>query len=193
MKKLYTLFAALAIVFCGVAFTAYADPLYFGANTSTATATSTIAFMTPGTGTTTLTYDAFQYNSTNGRFGSGRTSVNDAILAFQYTGSSSVATTALNVRLEYSDDNVDWYPLSLETTTTATDTPMTRYQEFQFIMDDAHEATDGVLGTSVGTRQHQALKVDDMPTRYVRAVFYVPAGSVNGSLWAEWVPRKEIN
>ena len=96
------------------------------------------------------------------------------------------------MRLEYSDDNIDWYPLAVPTTVVATTTPVTRFNEYVFTLENSTSGISGdQLGSGTATRLHQAIKVEDIPTRYIRAKFYVPTGSVNGALWAQILPTKE--
>lgn len=144
----------------------------------TATATTTVAYMTPGTATTTLTSDLY--------FSSSNTKASGALVAFQYTASSSAA--ALKARVEYSDDGIDWYPESVELNTVATTTLMTTtFREYSW---SNFATTTDYGGSGTASRIHQSFSVET-PTRYVRVKFYVPAGAGNGALWASLTPNKE--
>lgn len=189
LKTYISTFVALVLfAVAAFAFTAYANPGYWGGKQQTATASTTLAYLSPGAATTTLTYDTFEFDSTK-NVNKSRTDAKDATLLFQYTASGT--EPRLNVRLEYSNDNIDWYPLAVPTTAVATDTPVTRFSEYQFALSTTTAATDGNLGSGTAGRVHQALKIDDIPTRYIRAIFYVPAAGGNGGLYAEFIPRKE--
>lgn len=69
---------------------------------STADATSTLRYMTPGTATTTLPC----------AIGATHRSANDTVrLQIQVTATSTgVVAPTVNARVEYSYDNIDWYP-----------------------------------------------------------------------------------
>lgn len=156
---------------------ARATPSQFFPTKETAPATSTLLYLTPGTGTTTLTYDSFQGDNAK---------IDRLVLAMQYTGSSTGPT--LKIRFEDSMNNNDWYPRSATSLNpTSTTTLLTgNFSEYQWTVS----TTTDNGGSGTAARVHNAFTVE-APMRYVRAIFYVPAAGGNGGLWAQFVPVKQ--
>lgn len=160
--------------------------------TLTVTATTSPAYMTPGLATTTSTvYDAYAN-------GSASTYATDkAALEIQFTASSS-ATSQLGWYYEYAQGNAtancvsapascDWYA---DNTTGATTTPWnaTVGQSQTWIFASTTQGG----GAPTGNRANKIFMVN-IPTRYVRAVFYIPTvASTNGAVWAAFVGQKQI-
>lgn len=172
-------------LFFGTAIVAMANPSFFMVGSQTATASSTLAYMTPGTATTTLPALDTYAPGTN-------TKANGAFLAFQYTASGTAPV--LNARVEYSNNNQDWYPDGFtyvpEGPTYATTTIMTTpAHNYSWTLSTTTEA----IGSGTATRVHQSLALTEIPARYVRVIFTVPQGGGNGGLWAVLVPFKERN
>ena len=131
-----------------------------------------LGYLSPGAGTTTIAAFDLGQNGAQG--------ADSAILALQFTGSTTpnnaaVATTTYNVALEYSQDNSDWYYNgALATTTTL-----------------GWETIKGVLvASTTATKEFVTVLT---PTRYVRAIVTIPSGSTNGSVWAEFIAKRQAN
>ena len=180
----YTAISALIlaiVLMFGVSFVK-ANPSFFirQNNGTTTTATSTpLGFLTPGTATTTVYFDSLANGNPFG--------AESAILALQLTGSTTpnnvaVATTTYSVLLEYAQagsncitapTSCDWYSKHTVATTTKL----------------GWQTEKGVLVSS--TTPTKIFMDVETPTRYTRAVISIPAGSTNGSFWAEFVAKKQ--
>lgn len=181
MKKYILPVLLLVVAFCSVGAVVHANPPFF-LRTFTASATSTLAYMTPGTATTTITFDA-GVNQANGS--------DMATLLIQYTASTT--GPSLRFRQEFSSDNIDWYSenlgtvptlMSLNSTTTALVSPFHDYTvNFATTTDNGGSGTNARIMTSLQI---------PTPTRYTRVRFYVPASGGNGALWAEIAAKKQI-
>jgi len=174
MKYKITLGVIGVLAFAG---TALANSSFFLPNTPTATATTTVAYMTPGTGTTTLSYDSFQ--------GGQYRSTDKSVMLIQFTASSTLGI--LNWRYEYSVDGVDWYGDSLNVSTSTSVQSAFNVAPFTTYTWTYASST---LGTSVSGTAFKAVTVPT-PTRYFRAVFTDPIGAGNASVWAQFVPQRE--
>lgn len=188
--KLILGFAGAAILLGGSV--ALANPSYFATPSSTATATSTLTYMTPGTATTTLYYDAYE-DASNAKSDS-------AVLALQLTGSSTISVW--NISYEYALNNgvynckstptaCDWYSdtlfgtgMMVSTTTQAVNLNIRNSLTVNF----ASTTVGGKAGIS--TRTTRLINVPT-PTRFTRVVITMPAGSLNGAVWASIQPSKE--
>lgn len=183
MKKLTIYAIALVFVLAGVAFVAHpalANPSFFN-RFQTQPATTTLAYMTPGTGTTTIT----AINSTNNAFTS-------ATLNLQVTATSTgVASSVLaNVRVEASMDNVDWYPIAVVTTTATTSLLTTNpYNSYSLVLATSTVAQGGTGSATLMMRSF------DIPVkeRHLRAVISNPAGGGNYGVWGEIVTQQQTN
>lgn len=203
---MFLAFSILSIsVLVGVQF-AHANPLFFSPQSCTKTATSSISYMTPGTGTTTLIYDAYGINFSNlcpGQLGTSTQNISgaqNAELLVQFTASSS-ATSKLNINFEYADgpgncatapSSCDWYQDSstnqygyATTTEPVSLTPVTQYQ-WAFASSTIGQ---GAVAAA-NNRDTRALK-ENTPTRYERAVFTCALGGTNCAVWGEWLPVKQ--
>lgn len=176
-KKIIGAIVLLAGLFIGGV--AYANPMNFFGTTATAAATTTHAFMTAGTGTTTLT----QEYGTNGNY----SVINKALLKFQVTATTTITAPPIKVRVEYSDDRIDWYSKTVVTTANASSTQVAP-QEYTFALATSTSYTGINGGTS---RIHESLELD-APARFMRIVFTIPAGGSPLGLYAEITPMKEI-
>lgn len=178
----------LATALCAVLISAgYSIPAY--ANPSQTppikslnnTASTTQVYMTPGTATTTLTYDSFSV-STDTKF-------DQVTIAMQVHASGTPVT--VKFRVEDSYNGIDWYPRSTTITTGTTTIVSGSFSEYSIQIatsSDLLGGTGAVLG--VTTRVHQEVTVDT-PMRYSRYIFYLPPGSGNAALWAVAVPVRE--
>lgn len=166
--------------------TARANPTMFPPSAYTAVATSTLAYMSPGTATTTLTYDAYGICGTN-EASQTLTGADDAQVNLQITASSTGPT--INARVEESQDCIDWYPVAVPianaTSTLYTSNP---YQNYSLVISTSTVSGYGGSGTS--QRVHESFSIP-IPERAVRVVFYDPAGGNNYGLWAQIVPSKQ--
>lgn len=155
-------------------------------------ATTTLVYLTPGTGTTTLVLDT--------KLGAS-TGMDSAVLLVQQNGSSSVAST-LNIAFEYAPDlaGVDcvatptacsWYKDNLlgDRATVGTTTSLLSVNTANsYTMLMSSSTVGGLAGNSLFTTKAFTVSV---PTRYVRAVFTVPSGSLNSGIYAEFDAKKQ--
>ncbi len=159
----------IAIAAFGFFLTAHANPSFFIRSGTTAT-TSPIGFITPGLATTTI--PSFDLGV------GGAQGADSVILALQFTGSTTpnnaaIATTTFKVIVEQSQNNVDWYSDSSFATTTVL----------------GWETINGVLIASSSPTKF-AIPVS-AAMRYVRANVSIPLGSTNGSVWAEFIAKRQ--
>ena len=131
---------------------------------STAAATTTIVYMTPGTGTTTLAYDSLDNGS------------DSAVLLTQFTASSTSATLA--IRLQYSQNGIDWYDDNLLSSTNSTTTAV----------KTVNVANSYAWAAAAAGANLKAIDVPT-PTRYVRAIYSVTGA--NAGVWASLVAKKQ--
>lgn len=193
MKKIFIYLGTALAASTFFAAIAYANPSEYATSSSTATATSTLVFMTPGTATTTLYYDA--YGDSSGY------KADSAALALQFTGSSTASS--LRVTFEYTYGNslancmttpaaCDWYGDTLygvNSVVSTSTTAMTIGAVNSYLVPFASSTLNGVAGNGRITSRLVNIPV---PTRYVRAVITMPVGSLNGGVWASIRPDKEI-
>jgi len=149
------------------------------------TSTTTQAYMTAGTGTTTITYDSFEVGAD--------TKFDQVTYVFQFHSSGTPAV--LNLRPEDSNNGIDWYPRSLATVTATTSNMVGTYRDYSFpiatttaTLGGSGVASSSVLG--ITARVHNSITID-APMRYVRIKAYLPAGSGPGAMWSAIVPIKE--
>lgn len=179
----------LAIIFLLTTSSVKANPSYFQRSAGTSSATTSRAYLTPGTGTTTETF-----NVSNG----SSQAMDSATLYLFLIGSSTnptvYATTTYNIAIEYSDNCIDWGgDTYIDGGATAT-TSQSQVINGSF----TRQVTLPGLGTSIGgtliattTGIVRLLNVPT-PTKCVRAVASIPAGSTNGSLWMQFVGKREL-
>ncbi len=189
MKKIYFVLTAasmflVALVTFGVA---HANPSFFISGASaTATATTTVTYIPKGTATTTLACDA--YSAITSPCGNGSGQVGDgAALLVRFTASST--SSVLNIAVERSMDNIDWYQDEIFTQTNiATSTsgfsigsPLTYTWTF----------SSSTIGGNADIASTSVTKILQIPTntRYTRAVFTTTGA--NGAIWAQWVPKRQ--
>lgn len=159
----------------------------FPAGAKTATATTTPAVMTPGTGTSTVTYDSYSLNGTNQPSQGVVTYTDSASLLVQFTASTTASK--LKIAYEYSQDGIDWYAdgvtayFASTTTGVITVTPPNS-MSWTF-------ASTSVGGGSVLANNNIATEILNVktPTRYVRAV--ISDTGANAEVWAQFVPKKQ--
>lgn len=175
------LWVAVCVITLGLFFSVVkANPSLFTTN-QTNSATTTVTYLTAGTATTTLTYDA------NLLYGDSFAS-NGASLLIQFAGSSSAST--LNADIQYSQDGIDWYGLSggTDVDNGIGSTSPSIGNATVVTLTFASSTIDKSAGITATTSRIVNL---DMPTRYVRAIFSLPAGSPRGAVWAQFVAQKQ--
>lgn len=159
----------------------YATALFTGNRAMTAAATTTVVYMTPGTATTTLVYDAYERNGTN-QTNSGNIVIPDKVaLAVQGVSSSSISV--LNIACEYSYDNIDWYQNNIYSATSSGIMSITVPSTFSYTF-----ASTTLNGVSIGNR-YAKIVTCPVVTQYVRAV--LTNTGANLSLWATFIPTKQ--
>jgi hypothetical protein len=160
-----------------------ANPSYFALSSSTSTATTTPAYMTPGTATSTLSFDS--------QVGIAQ-SVDSAILAIQFTGSSTEST--LFTQLEYSQNGIDWF-LDRQYANGTSSQVFNLNQQNIYSFKVGTTTTGGLPGApSIATTTTAVINVRT-PMRYVRAVFTLPQVTerFNGAVWAQFIGKREAN
>lgn len=168
-----TAFAIMAVLGIGAITTkvANANPSFTAPTAQTAAATSTLAYMTPGTATTTLVYDAYASSTASGGLA---LKADNVALGIQFTASSS--SSVLATAIEYSEDGIDWYrDFVFGTVGTATTSTVVAL-------------TSPVSLTMSGTSK--SLVLIPTPTRYTRFTFSLTGA--NGGVWAQAIPTKQL-
>lgn len=181
--------AAVVASLFGFTIPAHANPSYFARSPGTSSATTSPRFMTAGTATTTETF--------NTSVGTSQ-AMNSAVLYLFLVGSTSVqtsyATTTYNVALEYSDNGIDWggdtYIDGGATATTSQVLSFTNPNTRNVVLGGISTLGGTVLATTTGTVRLMNVPT---PTKYVRAVISIPAGSTNGAVWAQFIGKRENN
>ena len=150
----------------------------YGGDTTTADstyATSSLAYMTPGTATTTLSCSI------------DRTDEADVLIALK---ASSTATT-LGWRVEFSRNNQDWYAADnafdpgVASSTEATAANFTKYT--WTYASSTPEENQGKTDTAF-----KRIHLTNLGNKYMRIKFYLPAGSQNGAVQAEMDRKYQI-
>lgn len=178
MKKYLIIIAVIGIF--GITGTALANPSYFSTGVKTDTETSSVDYLTPGTGTTTLTYDTYVSGQT--------TKADSAALLTQFAGSSTAAILGIN--LEYSQDGIDWYKDNLDlgaTTTQSVSLNTAKSYSWNF----ASSTVGGGVVTNANGATSTKIFTVKTPTRYIRAIYTITGA--NGAIWATLIPSKERN
>lgn len=168
------------------AIAAHANPSFFAPQAMSATATTTIAYMTPGTATSTMMYDSFNLFGTNQPVVNDPTAAASAALEVQFTASSSVSV--LNIAIERSDDQIDWYQDEYSFPVNATSTGANSISLPNSFTWTYASSTVGGQPNNTSGRIGKIMRVDT-PTRYTRAVFTLTGA--NGAVWSKFVPVKE--
>ena len=182
MKKKYIIGIALGIAVLFGAVAALANPSFFAKTYKMVAATSTITYMTPGTATTTLTFDAYLIDQSG--TSQNPTALDGLSLAIQFHASSAPITN-LRWRYQYSQDNQDWYDLATSTNLTAIT------NENSWIQNSTSTAysASGLSTSSLAMMIDEGIPV---AARYIRVQFFLPTSALsNGGVWAEFIPIKE--
>lgn len=158
---------------------------YFGSAAAT-TSASTVFLNAISAATTTNTTDTQA---------DGGLPAKSATLLVALTGSSSSAF--LNISLEFSQNNLDWYGDLVSVPFTATSSAsLNTPQKFTL---PAGTSTNSIGGNGgVGNTIYRAFTIA-VPTRYVRAIFSIASstiqagsqGASNASVWSDIVAKKE--
>lgn len=149
--------------------------------------TSSPSFMSSGLGTTTTVFDAQALDGSN-------FAANSVSLLVQFAATNTPATT-LNLDIQYSQDGQDWYAVNQGTEANlqaTTSDSIGNVQTISFLY--ASSTIDRISATplSLGQFATSTRIVNlNMPTRYARAVIYMTGASGKGSVWTEWVAKKE--
>ncbi len=146
------------------------------------TSTTTPKYMTGGTATSTL--------PTTNCSGDGSAVIDGAVLDIQITSTSTPPT--LNIRIEGSMNNKDWYPEvypvftvvpgGMATTTLGT----TPYHSYQFLVS----TTTDNGGSGDSQRVHLSFPIA-LNHRYNRIIFSLATSSAPATLYADLVGRKQ--
>lgn len=144
---------------------------------ASATATTTLSYMTPGTATSTLSFDALS--------GPSQTAFDSANLNICYNASSTASV--LNTALEYSPDGTTWFQNNLNAL--ASTSPLATIQSAQSFAWPFASSTIG--GQPVVPLLGYVCKTVEVrtPQRYVRAVFSITGA--NAGIWAQFVGKRE--
>lgn len=178
-KVAITLIAVGVLLAAGIA---YANPLYTAGKARSALATSTLAYMTPGTATSTLVYDSYEQLGTNQPNQGNITIPNTVALAIQGVGSSTASI--VNLACEYSDDGIDWYQNEMFPATTSDPVLITAPNTFTFT--NASSTIGGVAFNGF-----KKIITCPLPTRFVRAVASVTGDKA--AIWDTFIPSKQRN
>lgn len=148
--------------------------------TKSNSATTTVTFIAPGSAvaTSTLVLDT-QVDGTPSE---------TAVLGFQFTASSTLST--LNITFQYSMDQLTWFGDDIINADNATTTPfssISRTNSYNYTF----ASTSPTVGTTGATSTETRLINVPTPTRYVRAVFTIFPGALNGAVWAEFVSKRQ--
>lgn len=148
------------------------------APTKSAVATTTRAWITAGTGTTTLTLPT--------PLSLGITTKYDKARVYGEVDATSTAQNSqLSMRVEYSMDGVDWFSETSASSSVATVGLMAQDIKFNIATSTTYN------NTGSATRMHFSYIIDT-PAAYNRVVFYSAPSGPNLSLWAAIQPIKEV-
>lgn len=162
---------------------ASANPSYIANTAQTSSATTSPAYATPGTGTSTVPYNAYSQTTSGGLTQKADT----ATLGVQFFASSTA--TILGITYEYSYDGIDWYRDFTFDRDNSTTTSQTLSQKNRISLAFASSTVAELAPASNANRSTYLFTVPT-PTPYVRAVFTFTGG--NGAVWAQFFPSKEL-
>lgn len=186
MKKNYKKIIASAIILLGIlggVNYAHANPSGFGATQQTSSATTSPVYLTPGTGTSTLTFDSYGGSSSPAL----ALKNNDAFALLRFAGSSTASVLGINA--EYSQDCIDWYSDSLVTAPTTTAVNSLNVNNSMSWTFASSTVGGKGLNATTGATSTKAIRLQT-PTRCMRLVFSITGG--NGALWGQIVPVREV-
>lgn len=166
MKYIFPLFVIALCLSLG-AYTVKANPSHFIPDLS-ASATTSVSYIGVGN-TTTHEFDTLISGNT--------ASVDTAVLLIQSTASNTASV--LDATIYFSVDGVDWFAESPSIDNT------------NMFAHASTTAPHRFTGNTTASTTRFTLEIDDVPTRYVKAVFSVPSGAASSSVWSEWVGKRE--
>ena len=191
--KKYIVGLALIILIAFAGFV-YANPLFYpgwGPNNGSvaSNASSSPVYMTPGTATTTTSYDAYLTDQVNGiSKGTYPVALNTAILLVQLTATTGIPT--LNIEIEDSRNGIDYYRR-------ASSTSIMNSVDVMTMIFASSTATEGGAGVSA-TESIMQFSFNIQPrTRYMRAIGYLSSTTAvsvkndDAAVYMELVPTKE--
>lgn len=160
---------------------AHAQQLQFVPTVQSSVSTSTPTFMTPGTATTTITYDSFNP-------GSQIAGIDQGVLLAQLSASTTATTFTFGE--EVSQDGIDWYADNTFITTSASTT-----QTYQINKPTAYSLTfssTSAAGGPVLANNNQVFRAIHLnfPTRFVRV--FVSVTGANGAIWDTILPERQM-
>lgn len=160
---------------------AHANDSIFPLVVKTQIATTTLDYLTPGTATTTLTYDSYK---------AGLTKTDALALLTQFTASTTGATLLINE--EFSQDGVDWYqstqPNVFGNSTTTLPVSLTPVPQYSWTFASS---TPGLGAVSSSNNLDSRILMVTSPLRFIRFIFTMKIGGTNGAIWSEIVPAKQ--
>ena len=144
-----------------------------------ALATSTLAYMTPGTATTTYQID-------NQTFSSGKVASMQNIdsAAMYIITSASTSVAKLDFQVQVSNNNIDWYPISVASSSVSTGGG----QIYIVAPTASTSAYEYNAGTSATTTIEFSLPI--VPAQHERLVFSDPIGASNIGFYTEYDLKK---
>lgn len=169
MKKI--IIASVSLVLIGVIFIGIkvdANALFFLPTVTSSAATSSPSYITTAgvNASATTTFDAYANGSPR--------AANYATVFSQFVASST--SSVFTVRIQYSQDGVDWYSDFINISTTTNPTNIATEKSYTF--------------TAVSTATtSKAFKVET-PTRYMRVVNNVSGAA--GGVWTQIIPTREV-
>jgi hypothetical protein len=185
MKKIYTSIIASMILAIGLLFsfgaekvTAGVSLFYVPQGAKTAAATTTRAYLTPGTGTTTVTVNSDLV---------GKGLSLDSITMLTQVTATTTQAPVVYIRVDDSQDGVDWYSRSGFIHTTATTSTMIG----NYSVAQINVSTSTTPGGSATTTRTNASLEFKVRTKYTRFTYFVPVAGGNVSLWAMPVAKAE--
>lgn len=194
--------AALAVIALSANF-AHANPSNISSPATGTMATSTaLAYLTPGTATTTTpVYDSNQVDGTNEKATSNTFSTDSAVFAMQVNASTTA--TNYNIAFEYSNGSncgavpagCDWYADTLfAQASTSPSVSLNTSRTFSWLFASSTVggagSSAGLLGINGTNNRSTRVWTVATPMRYVRAVISV-TGANGAVVEAAFIPKKE--
>lgn len=192
--------AILVVGFLAYSHTADANPQsFYQSFLNGNSATTSVVYMTPGTATSTLYWDASVGGASNTGSESGAVAI---FLNASSTGSTLVINQEYaegpgGVNCTTSPTSCDWYQ-STQTVFNGyatTTIPTTGYDMGvvpQFSWKFASSSTGGGAILATNNSDSRVISVQT-PTKYVRFIFSLKPGGTNASVWAAMVAKKQNN
>lgn len=174
MKKLSYLLGILGIIGVGLVMWPTLGKAYqsFFTRHYTAIATTTVAYMTPGTASTTLSWDNY--------------TVDESFLFIQFAAARGSSTLAWNE--QFSNNNVDWYEEDNVAPPVGV-TAISRFDHASTTVTHYWAPNSSVTATSTARKM---IKLSPSASYYRRVVFTAPIGgnAQTGELWAEVTAKR---